>query len=82
MTSTMKNHFNFKKIIACLFQRLDICNQRCNLSRLKFPGKRRHLSRLTFADPIGNPIVGKTQTMQVRTIVTVCAGTMTMRTVS
>jgi hypothetical protein len=70
------------KEAAELFQRLDIRNQGGNLRRLKFSGERRHLARFTLADSVGNPVVGKIQIVQVRSIVTMCGGTMTMRAVS
>jgi uncharacterized protein YfiM (DUF2279 family) len=78
--SATKNHFNFlfKRLLASSFQRLDIRNQSSNLCWLKFSGERRHFARFAFADSVGNPVVSQTKIVQVRSIVTMCACTMTM----
>ena len=83
-TGATKNHFNFlfKRLSAGSFQRLDIHHQGGNLCGLKFSGERRHLARFTFADSVGNPVVGQTKIVQIRSIVTMCACTMTMSAVS
>src|ERR1700675_4345057 len=81
--SATKIHFNFlfKRLLARSFQRLDIRNQRSNLLGPKFSGERRHLTRFTLADPVGNPVVLKTQIVQIGAIVTVGICTMTVSAV-
>jgi hypothetical protein len=79
-TSATKNHFNFlfKRLLARSFQRLDIRNQSSNLRWLKFSGERRHFARFAFANSVCNPVVSQTKIVQIRSIITVGGGTMTM----
>ena len=82
-TSAIKIHLNFlfKRLLARSFQRLDIRDQRGYLRWLKFSGERRHFARFAFADSGGNPVVGQTKIVQIRSVVTMCACTMTMRAI-